>query len=222
MSALRRHLSYSNVVSTLCLFVVLGGTSYAVASGSIGSREIKNNSIRSKDIRNGELGGADIRNGALGLRDLSRSAFGGLRGPAGLPGPQGPAGLRGVAGSPGPKGDPCPASDPACKGPKGDAGARGPAGAAGPAGPAGPQGQRGPAGATNVVMRQSSYGADGAVANCLPGERATGGGGTVLSQGTFLQISRPEGTPPTGWRVAAESTNDLEPGVFAFVLCASP
>jgi hypothetical protein len=49
---LRSHLTYANVVSTACLFVVLGGTSYAVAAGSIGSGEIKNNSVLSKDIRN--------------------------------------------------------------------------------------------------------------------------------------------------------------------------
>ncbi len=85
----------------LALFIVLGGTSYAVASGSIGSREVKDNSLRSKDIRNGELGGADIKNGALGPRDLSRSVLGGFQGPPGLPGPQGAAGLRGVQGPPG-------------------------------------------------------------------------------------------------------------------------
>ncbi len=37
----------------LALFVVLGGTSYAVAAGSIDSRAIKNNTVRSTDIRNG-------------------------------------------------------------------------------------------------------------------------------------------------------------------------
>jgi hypothetical protein len=34
---MRERLTYSNVVSTLCLFIVLGGTSYAVATGSIDS-----------------------------------------------------------------------------------------------------------------------------------------------------------------------------------------
>jgi hypothetical protein len=40
-------------LGALALFVALGGTSYAVATGSIDSREIKNSTVRSKDIRNG-------------------------------------------------------------------------------------------------------------------------------------------------------------------------
>ena len=31
---LRKHLTYANVISTLCLFIVLGGTSWAVASAT--------------------------------------------------------------------------------------------------------------------------------------------------------------------------------------------
>ena len=41
------------VIACIALFVSLGGVSYAVATGSIDSREIANNKIRSMDIRNG-------------------------------------------------------------------------------------------------------------------------------------------------------------------------
>ncbi len=79
-------------LGALALFVALGGTSYAVATGSIDSREIKNNTIRSNDVRDGALTG----------RDIGRSTLGQLRGSQGRAGPQGP---RGATGLQGPKGD---------------------------------------------------------------------------------------------------------------------
>ena len=82
----------------LALFIVLGGTSYAVATGSIDSREIKNNTIRSKDIRNGQIRGHDIRRGAvtsshLKNGSLRRVEFRPGELPAGPPGPPGLSGL---------------------------------------------------------------------------------------------------------------------------------
>jgi hypothetical protein len=96
----RLRLTYANVVSTLCLFIVLGGTSYAVATGSIDSREIKDNSVRSKDLRNSGVRSKDVRNRSLLAKDFK---FGqlprGRRGPRGLRGPRGRRGRRGVAGA---------------------------------------------------------------------------------------------------------------------------
>lgn len=46
-------LTYSNVVSTLCLFVILGGGAYAaltVPKNSIGSKPLKDGSVELKDI----------------------------------------------------------------------------------------------------------------------------------------------------------------------------
>jgi hypothetical protein len=91
---LRKHLTYANVISTLCLFIVLGGTSWAVASGSIGSREIKDGSVLSKDIRNGQVSGADVDNGSLGTKDFAKGKL--PTGPRGATGPQGPAGPAGA------------------------------------------------------------------------------------------------------------------------------
>lgn len=91
MSAkLRAHLTYANVVSTLCLFIALGGTSYAVATNSIDSREIKNNSVRSKDVRNGSLLTGDFKPGQV---------LGGSQGPEGPRGPQGDQGTKGASGA---------------------------------------------------------------------------------------------------------------------------
>ena len=35
---MRKHLTFANVTSLLALFIALGGTSYAVATNSIGTR----------------------------------------------------------------------------------------------------------------------------------------------------------------------------------------
>lgn len=81
----------------LALFIVLGGTSYAVATGSIDSREIKNNTVRSKDIRNNQVSSGDVRNSSLLARDFRPGQLpAGPRGSTGATGPRGPAGLSGV------------------------------------------------------------------------------------------------------------------------------
>jgi len=58
------------VIACLALFVSLGGVGYAAATGSIGSREVRNNSIRSKDVRNNGLSGRDIANASLSGADV--------------------------------------------------------------------------------------------------------------------------------------------------------
>ncbi len=62
-------------LGALALFIVLGGTSYAAATGSIGSREIKNNTILSKDIRSGQVRGGDIRSGAVRTSDVGNGSL---------------------------------------------------------------------------------------------------------------------------------------------------
>lgn len=90
----------------LALFIVLGGTSYAVATNSIGSAQIKNNSVQSKDIRNDQVSGADVRNRSLLAADFKAGQLPvGSAGPQGIPGPIGVTGPAGAAGPQGPKGD---------------------------------------------------------------------------------------------------------------------
>jgi hypothetical protein len=119
VAKLRSRLTYANVVSTLCLFIVLGGTSYAVATGSINSREIKNNTVRSKDIRNNSVRSRDVRDLSLLARDFKPGQL--PRGPRGFRGLRGP---RGAAGTPDVRvrignagaGTPTATSDAACQG----------------------------------------------------------------------------------------------------------
>src|SRR3954471_14397248 len=80
-----RKLSYANVMSTIAVFVALGGASYAVVS-------IPNNSV----------GTQQVKNRSLGVVDLSRKAVRSLRGKAGA---RGATGATGAAGSNGTNGD---------------------------------------------------------------------------------------------------------------------
>jgi hypothetical protein len=97
LSRLRRHLTYANVVSSLCLFVLLGGTAFAAAK--IGSAQIKNNSIQSKDIKNNQIAGKDVKNRSLTDTDFKAGTL--LAGPTGPPGERGATGARGVTGATG-------------------------------------------------------------------------------------------------------------------------
>jgi hypothetical protein len=65
LSYLRRH-----HLGLIAIFFALTGTSYAVATGSIDSREIRNNSVRSKDVRNNALLSRDLRNNSVRSTDV--------------------------------------------------------------------------------------------------------------------------------------------------------
>jgi hypothetical protein len=117
MSKLRSGLTYANVISTLCLFMLLGGGAYAafkLPNNSVGSKQIKKNAVNSSKVKDRSLLAGDFKAGQLPA---------GPAGPQGLPGAKGDAGEQGT---PGLKGDPCPPSDANCKGPKGDTGQQGP------------------------------------------------------------------------------------------------
>jgi hypothetical protein len=110
---MRRFLSYSNVVSTICLFIVLGGSAYAATT--ITSKQVKNNTLTSADIKNGSLKKVDFKKGQLpGAVTPSDQAPGaqGPAGPPGTPGANGRDGAPGAPGSPGQKGDAGPGAIP--------------------------------------------------------------------------------------------------------------
>ena len=75
LNNLRPRVSYANVVSTLALFIALGGTSWAVLH--VGSGDVVNNSLRSEDIRNETIRSRDVRDRILRARDLGRDSLGG-------------------------------------------------------------------------------------------------------------------------------------------------
>lgn len=98
MTAIRRRLTYANVVSTLALFLVLaGGAAYAakVAKKSVGpsqlkanavttakikanavtTRKIKKNAVANAKIKDGAIETAKIADGSVGLVDLDSSSM---------------------------------------------------------------------------------------------------------------------------------------------------
>lgn len=93
-SFLNRRPSPAMVVSLIALFCSLGGVSYGVATGSIDSREIKNNTVRSKDIRNNTVRSRDVRNRSLLARDFKPGQL--PAGPRGATGAQGAPGVSGL------------------------------------------------------------------------------------------------------------------------------
>lgn len=54
------------VIACVALFVAMGGSAYAVATGAINGREVKNYSLTGKDIKKDGLGGVSIKESRLG------------------------------------------------------------------------------------------------------------------------------------------------------------
>lgn len=68
----------ATVIAFVALFVALGGVSYGFATGSIDSREIKNETVMTQDIRRGAVRTADIRNDSIRTEDLRNNEVRGL------------------------------------------------------------------------------------------------------------------------------------------------
>ena len=93
---LRRSVSYANVMSTLGVFIALGGTSYAVA-------KLPKNSVDSAQLKTGAVTTAKLAGGAVTKDKLAPgTSTEGARGPRGAEGPAGPAGATGPGGPAGP------------------------------------------------------------------------------------------------------------------------
>src|SRR4051794_27213357 len=91
MERIRKHLSFSNGVALLALFIALGGVTYAAANlpnNSVGSKQLKRNAVRSKHVKNHSLLKKDFKAGQLPR---------GRRGLLGTPGTPGTPGAPGTA-----------------------------------------------------------------------------------------------------------------------------
>jgi len=76
MHRIRGNLTYSNVVSTLCLVLLLaGGTAYAAKTmlpkNSVGTKQIKNNAVSGAKIKNGAVTASKIAPGAISIDPAS-------------------------------------------------------------------------------------------------------------------------------------------------------
>lgn len=72
LRALRHHLTYANVMSTIAVFVVLGGGAYAAAT--ITGGDVKDRSLTGKDIKRNSLTGKQIAERRLGVVPRARNA----------------------------------------------------------------------------------------------------------------------------------------------------
>ena len=68
LNALRRHLTYANVMATIAVFVALGGSSYALVR--VGSADIVDESVKSRDLRDRGIAERDVRTNTLGARSI--------------------------------------------------------------------------------------------------------------------------------------------------------
>jgi hypothetical protein len=72
LKALRRHLSYANVMATIAAFIALGGSSYATLQ--LTGRDIKNRSIPGKKIKRNSIGPREVAEKRLGTVRRARDA----------------------------------------------------------------------------------------------------------------------------------------------------
>jgi len=72
---LREKLTFANVMSSVAVFLALGGTALAVKANSVGSRQIIDDSIKGRDVADGRLKGRDLKSGAIGAREVDEAAF---------------------------------------------------------------------------------------------------------------------------------------------------
>jgi hypothetical protein len=82
---MRPKLTYANVMSTLCFFLLLGGGAYAAS-------QLAKNSVGTKQLKNNAVSAAKIKNGAVTQAKISSAAQAALKGATGLQGPKGDAG----------------------------------------------------------------------------------------------------------------------------------
>lgn len=102
MRALRSKLTYANVISTLCLFMLLGGGAYAASrlpAKSVGSKQLKNGAVTGRKIRKASIE-------AIKLTPLAMMTLKGAKGAKGATGAKGAAGAKGERGPSGPQGAP--------------------------------------------------------------------------------------------------------------------
>ncbi len=77
MKQLRRHLTYANVMSSIAVFVVLGGAAVAATQlpkKSVGTQQLKNNAVTTAKIKKNAVTKAKIKDGAVTESKLAGGA----------------------------------------------------------------------------------------------------------------------------------------------------
>src|SRR5579863_6095459 len=98
MRGVRTKLTYANEMSSLAVFIVLGGGAYAATrlpKNSVGSRQIQPNAVNSSKVKDGSLLFKDFKPGQL------TTPAAGTVGPMGATGAKGTTGAKGATGATG-------------------------------------------------------------------------------------------------------------------------
>jgi hypothetical protein len=77
MRLLRKHLTYANVMSSLAIFLLLGGTAFA--AGKISGSRLKNNSVSGKKLKVGSVSGSKIHTGSISNTKIQGGTITGSR-----------------------------------------------------------------------------------------------------------------------------------------------
>jgi hypothetical protein len=124
LSRIRPRLTYANLMSSLAVFLALGGSAYALSANSVGSKELKKNAagpkhiknpgvrafniapnhVRARHIQTDHVRTRHIAPGAVTEESLADGVA--VSGPQGPKGDQGESGPQGPVGPKGDKGDP--------------------------------------------------------------------------------------------------------------------
>ena len=80
MKNLRKHLTYSNVGVTICLFLLLGGATAIAAGGlgknTVGSKQLKKNAVTAAKIKKNAVTGAKIKKDAVTGAKVNEASLG--------------------------------------------------------------------------------------------------------------------------------------------------
>lgn len=187
----RRKPSPAVVVSSLALFVALGGTSYAaiaLPNNSVGSAQIKPRAVKGSDIRASAITSTKVKAGSLLRTDFKTGELpAGAAGPEGTPGLKGDAGAAGAAGTKGADGTAGVSGAPGEIGADGTAGVKGDTGAiglTGADGAPGAKGEQGDTGATGVRGEPGDRGPAGPSASATVRASVSFGPGALTTVGS--------------------------------------
>jgi hypothetical protein len=73
MTAIRKRLSYANVMATLAVFISLGGGAFAalrLPANSVGTKQLKRSAVTGAKVKDASLTGKDVKPGSLPGEDI--------------------------------------------------------------------------------------------------------------------------------------------------------
>ena len=83
MGSVRRRVTYANVMSSIAVFLVLGGATAFAASqlgkNSVGSKQLKKNAVTAAKIKNGAVTTAKLKNNAVTTAKIKNGAVTGAK-----------------------------------------------------------------------------------------------------------------------------------------------